>query len=403
MTELKDLLEAVADRAAPIDDLADRAVSGAIRRRRRAMVAGPLVAAVLAAAAVLVPGQLSDRGLDPVHPTPTPTVKPVPGVPQVDIRTEDQPALPARIDQRAVLAYAVTCAGPDPCGNPWRLLTSDGRHWNVADAAGNGVDTGAVSVAPNGKRIAYLTEHRRNGSGYLVVRDLASGEDDRPLEFPAGVIHQYETSIHWSPDSRWVGIDFQLSPQVDTGDSGRRAVLVDTTTMRTSSMPYPCCLAGLPDRSTGWFPLLPRVMGGLSADRTLRVDWSGEAFGELPAAARANLSSGSGETLISPDGSVFATISRPDGVGELAVVDAGTGAVSTRRRLDGLDAATDGAFELLGWTGPDTLLALAEPGGAVAGVYTIDVRDGTARLAYQLTRPPDRLSVATKLPPGGSR
>jgi hypothetical protein len=403
MTDLKDLLDSVADRAAPIDDLADRAVSGAIRRRRRAMIAGPLVAAVLAAAAVLVPGQLSNRGVEPVRPTPTPTVKPVTGVPQVDIRTEDQPALPARIDQPAVLAYAVTCARPHPCRNPWRLLTSDGRQWNVAEAAGNGLDSGVVSVAPNGKRIAYLSEHRRNGSGYLVVRDLASGEEDRPLEFPADVIHQYKTSIHWSPDSRMVGIDFQLPLQVDSGETGRRAILVDTTTMRTSSLPFPCCLAGLPEQAVGWFPLLPRVMGGLSADRTLRLDWSGQASGELPLEIRANVSSGLGETLISPDGSVFATISYPDDVGELAVVDAGSGEVTTRRRLDGLDATSDATFELLGWTGPDTLLALAEPGGSVAGVYRIDVRDGTARLAYQLTRQPDRLSVATNVPSGGSR
>ncbi|GAB3431458.1 WD40 repeat domain-containing protein [Flindersiella endophytica] len=399
MTDLKDLLDAVADRAGPIDDLADRAVSGAIRRRRRAMIAAPLMAAAVAAAALLIPNQLQNRGLEPVRPTPTSTARPVAGVPQVDIRAQDQPALPARIDQPAVLAYATACTG-NSCANPWRLLTADGKQWNVTGAAGNGLDSGAVAVAPNGKRIAYLSEHESNGSGYLVVRDLASGDVDRPLEFPQGVIHRYRVSISWSPDGRWLGIDYSLPRE--PGENTREAALVDTTTMATYPLSEACCLAGLPGREAGWLPLVPQPTGQAGHERTLRLNWSGDVTGELPAATEGVVASGSNRSQISPDGSMLATLDFRDGVGELDLVDTTSGEVSTRRRLDGLDAAGEATAELLGWSGPHTVLTLFG-GNGPAGVYSIDVRDGTARLTYQLNRRPERLSVAGRAPAGGSR
>jgi hypothetical protein len=402
MTDLKDLLDAVADRAAPIEDLADRAVNGAIRRRRRAMIAAPLVAAALAATAVLVPTQLERRSMEPERPTPTSTVRPVPGIPQVEIRTKDQPPLPERITRPAVLAYAAACSAGDRCTNPWRLLTVDGKQWNIADAAGDGLDTGAVSVAPNGERIAYLAKHPRNGSGYLVVRGLASGDVERPMEFPAAVIDQYKTSLSWSPDGRWLGIDFRPVRQVAAGNA-RKATLVDTTTMKTYPLPEPCCLAGLPSRATGWFPLVRQAVGQPGAQRTLRLSWSGDVTGEVPATAGGISASGPDQSMISPDGSVFATLGHPNVEAELAVVDAESGTVSTRRRLTGLGGSPDPAFLLLGWTGSHTVLMLAGPGGSAEGIYAIDVRDGTARLTYQLTGQPDRLSVATDGPAGGSR
>jgi hypothetical protein len=281
--------------------------------------------------------------------------------------------LPARDVPPAVLAYSVDCADTTkPCWS-WRLLDWKGRHWKLPPAT-------AVTVTPNGRRIAYFQP-----DGRLVVRDLASGAVDLPILVPRKTLDGLRPHGTWSPNGRWLAIDYERDR--------RNAVLIDTTTMRSRTLDRPCCVVGLqptgdwlltydqygPDPAV--FPLVDSLTG-----RTIQTIDPRELYDERWAKERTAYP-------LSPDGRRFVIFlwDREAGTHGLGLVDTTTGQVIGRHALD-VEGVAWG--ELAGWPDARTIAILTEANGQV---LTYDIQTRKLRDAYTFLDPPDRLTVAVSL------
>lgn len=150
----------------PPVEVADEVLPPVMRRRRVRIglisAASTLVTAAIlgtiAFGAVLVIGQADQFG----------ATLPLRG-PQSESDKEVPAALPAAIDEPIAYAYSTYC-GPeeDKTCAQWRLVTTEGAEWRVADAKHDA--TGLMHVSQDGTRIAYLSTQNT-----YLVRDLPTG------------------------------------------------------------------------------------------------------------------------------------------------------------------------------------------------------------------------------------
>jgi hypothetical protein len=413
MTRFRDALDEYADQAPPLGTIADRALAGSTRSRRRRRLLGvvtPLGAAGLVAASTL---GLAAAGLLPWQ-RPGGEVAPATGGIELPMTVEfpkDAASLPDKGVGPGLLAYTTRCTGDeweiDGC-SPWRLLTADGRHWTVEDAAwpddkekAARYHRGSLTVSPDGTRIAYF---RDNGS--FVVRDLASGSvreafswGATPLKFDDG-----RPQVTWSADSRWIGVGM---PDVDVVDGRSTTVnppnaeLVDTETMRTHEMPGSCCFLGLSDTGA----LIP-FSDGLEKHPIKLVDHNGKVRGDLPSKLPNGKSWDGFLGTISPDGKTLAAIGFPKGLtAEISVVRVADKKVLIRYPIRDRHESWYGP-DFAGWAGSGVALIATEDAGEKfpelgtdprkGNVERFDLESGTREQVFHFPDQPWALSIAYK-------
>lgn len=413
MTRFREALDEYADQAPPLGAIADRALARSARRRRRRRlgliaplcVSGLMAASVLGlAAGGLLPWQ---RPSSEVAPATPPKVK----GPMTVSFPESAPTLPGKGVGRGLLAYSPGCEGdgsPGPAHDcqPWRLMTADGKHWTVEDAAwpddeekAKRYDRGSLTVSPDGGRIAYF---RDNGS--FVVRDLASGSvqeafswADAPWKFDDSLPPQ----VTWSADGRWIGVAMQDTDVIgdqSTTVNPQNAELVDTQTMFTYEMPGSCCFYGLPNAGA----LIP-FSDGLRDHPIKLVDHAGTVHGELPSKLPNGKSWDGFQGTVSPDGKTLVAIGFPKGLtAEVSVVRVADRRVLVRYPIrDNWEAWDSPTFS--GWVAPSIVLiesrdisgastSLSDPGKG--NVDRFDLESGTREQVFQFLRQPRSLSIA---------
>lgn len=232
MTRFRDAVHDLAEQAPPVGELAERALDGARRKHRRALVpaaAAAMIAAISAGVllvsmlAVPVQDPLRDNAGDPKITTDT----------LIDI-PDTAPRLPTDDVGAALMAYSINCEKDDPSEFPpqcWRIMTTDRKHWSVSDAAASThQDPGAIDspvvVAPIGDRIAYV---RPNGT--FVIRHLQSGTVDEIFQWTRREISFL--TISWSANGRWIVVTPDGGDVWGFKEPTPNALLVDTDTMDT--------------------------------------------------------------------------------------------------------------------------------------------------------------------------
>jgi hypothetical protein len=410
MTRFKDALDEYADQAPPLGTIADRALAGSRRSRhwRRLGLAVPLGAVGLVAASVIglaaagmLPWQQPGRDVEPATPHLT--------LPMTVAFPKAAPRLPDKGVGPALLAYSPGCDGDESVVRscePWRVMTADGKHWRVEDAAwpddresAQRYDRGSLTVSPDGTRIAYFRD-----DGAFVVRDLASGGVRQAFSW-AETPWKFDDStpeVTWSPDSRWVGVAMKDTDVINgrsTEVNPQNAELVDTETMRTRKMPGSCCFYGLPNA-----PALIAFSDGLRGHPIKLVDHEGKVHGELPSKLPNGKSWDGFRGTISPDGKTFAAIGFPKGLtAEVSVVRIEDKQVLARYPIrDNWETWESPIFA--GWTAPGIALiesgdiagrkttTLSEPGKA--NVDRFDLESGTRELVFHFPKRARSLSIA---------
>jgi hypothetical protein len=285
--------------------------------------------------------------------------------------------LPNRDVPPGVLAYSTNCPDTTKLCWSWRLLDWKGRHWALPKGT-------AFSLSPNGRRVGYFQP-----DGRFVLRDLASGAVDQPVQIPGRALDGLDPHVTWSPNGRWLAIDYQAFP---SSDKQRRAVLVDTTTMRNRILGIACCVAGL--QPTGDWLLIYDLYGPRPDRFQLRDAYGGRTVRTIDPAQLSEQRWAKGRTgyPLSPDGRRFAIFlsDREAGTYSLGLVDT-TGKVSGRYPLPAEDVSWG---ELIGWPDVRTVAAVTENNGQV---LTYDIQTRKLRDAYTFPDPPDRLTVAVSL------
>jgi hypothetical protein len=397
MNRLKGALNDLATQGPPLRDLAERAIRSARRRRAGHRIA--LAAAVTLVAVVLLR----------VWPSPATIQEPTLG--QRSIRTitfanEAPEPLPPGPAGPVLLAYTVTCDPPKTCGQ-WRVVMLNGQEFRVTDAIGaevrNGMweHDGVLSVAPDGTRIGYF-----DAKGRFTIRDMRTGTLHRPFSVPRPVLTMTAPHVAWSPDGRRLAVDF--SPVDDDKPSGRRAVLVDLTTMATTSLPGSCCVLGLGagDVPIPLYDAFATTMGK-GVIRYLNDDGGWRGFLPLGATETASIYPlEPSRAAISADGSRFATLMWPqpvDAAGpgmtkditpELTMIDSSRATMSGHHPLPQFQQPGMPA-EIAGWRDPSTVLITGID--KRPGVYAVDTTTGESHQLISFPSSPARLSVAPTL------
>jgi hypothetical protein len=206
MSELKTLLDGLADQA-KVYDRTDRALGVARRRRRATRLAPVAVAAAIAVAAtgVWLPLHHRPGGAD------QPAMSAVSWLPQA-LTAPRRPA-PALPTDRGIAPAALVYIRNEPphFGNAF-LLAEDGRQYRLPRQDERSYVTG---LSPDGRRLLTLTD------GKVFARDL-TGTDVRQLDAAA-------TNAYWSPDGRWLGLwTFNWDSTQSSIVAGSRITLVDT-------------------------------------------------------------------------------------------------------------------------------------------------------------------------------
>lgn len=414
MTRLHDLLDQIADQAAPADDLAGRALRKVARRRRLrlpvTLAAATSVAVVLALVAFAVPVLIGGTvgGQDPATGSAYDST----------VRFPDQaPDLPAKGVEPVRLTYRMSCKGPDgrsrDCAS-WRVLTTGGRHYRVQDAPDPGETGGnsGVIVSPDGRRIAYL---RADGS--FVLRDLASGDLTTLFRWDRAVSSSFQHSHAWSPDGRWLllvpGTE-GCRPLPDGGCSIQRfdepTMLVDTKTLRTvrigdgSGQAY-----GLSDDDVFPFGGVEHPAGVLPL-----LDHTGAVKATLPSRLMPGRNVDGMLAHISPDGRTLAVITFPKnkpsdvdgGAPLITLIDVESARIARDFRIKRNWQVWDSP-RFLGWQDNRTALVMtrtltgripAHPGeGFPTNVDAIDVVTGAMHRVLRLPDLPEDLDLAYDL------
>lgn len=407
MTRLNDNLREWAADAPPLGDIAARAMAQSRLRRRRVWTRTvPLAAAaVLTTVAVLIAGLWGtwiggDRNGLPVvngarwEKIPAPARPPAP--------------LPADGVGPAVAGYVPGCS--NAVGQAawlrclgWRLVTADGRQWQVTNAYPPSEwmhmrdDVGALAVSPDGEQIAYIRKDR-----VLVVRDLASGTVRDVLTVRKRVLAYARIDLSWSPDGRWLAMDYF---PVNLPPDGRHptdepAVLIDLQGMDLTRLPLGCCVLGLPE---GGQPVpLYAAYGPRGMPDTIRLVGRGrQSSVRVPVRYANGYPYDSTQTversvMISPDGQLLARINYDDWTAQL--IDVRTGKTIVRHALvSELDQSGPGER-----SGYPTIYAWRDARTIIVGLnqrfYTVDVRTGTTRQLLKFVRGgPIRVSFAAHL------
>jgi hypothetical protein len=343
---LDDLLAAVPTHVVP-DDLATRARSAGVRRRRvrrAGVVAAAAVAVLVALGAVAALPRLV-----PVAPTRLLPVHSIEGYPvRIDYPYLTR-ALPRRPGPVAGLLERAT--GPvdhnlRPDVNGWYAVTADGHQWRLPGEQSEM----RPSLSPDGTKIALFTSLDTP----MVIRDLVTGDvtavPDLGSSMAAGELRPWVTfpgefSV-WSADGRHVAVMVDRGSAAGTGGIG----VIDVATGRLRVVPV-----GVQS------PL------GFGPDGQLLTMDSRSVDGELASVAvvapeinrRTSLvlpndvGQGGGDARLSPDGAQVALLTKTD-AGSLRILrfDLASGAlVASSGRLSraftGCPVAFDGSQALL--------------------------------------------------------
>lgn len=412
MTRLNDKLTEWAEDAPPLGDIADRALTRSRARRRRiwTRVVPVAAAAAVTAIAVVVAGIWSpwsgpsrDHGLPPVHR---------PELHQVQVPTKAPKPLPAKGVKPAVVGYRPSCQSAtskkqlQQC-HGWRLVNADGTQWSVDDAYPDWgkfgrINVGALAVSPGGKRVSYIRKDRA-----LVIRDLASGRVRTPLTVPKKVLTKTEIHLSWSPDGKWLSVDY--SPVDDDHPTVEPGKLVNVKTLKLTKLEMNCCVLGLPDGArpvplfSSYGPKDTRNRLWLQGrGRTSKVRINAASLSVYPFESNALISAG-GRTLaaVLQDNSVPfdpKTFEPKKVIWRLQLINTRNGKVTEQHRLvpelghKVRKGRRPTAPVLYGWQDPKDVFV-----GRGNSIYTINTRTGATHLTLRFSELPEAVQIATHL------
>lgn len=328
MTKFKDALARMAQDAPPLADIASRALAESRSRPRLRLV--PVLGAAAAVATVV--GFVA-IGLPKLRSESSPGLEARPAIRSASPATlkapDSAPELPARDVGPLSAVYVYSCkvdkfdVGPKPCSE-WRVMTRNGRHFRVPDAAtttdgttGKPQADGTVVVSPDGERLAYL---RANGE--FVIRTLSTGKVATAFTWDRRVLQAFVApQAQWSPDGRTLlavpkgeseepcvgGTDGSICTM--SPGSRFRSKLVDTTTMRVTDLPDPGSVSELFGLTAGYEPF-PFKIGTAGEDLPL-IDHNGKRVGVIEGSLLPGQKVDGLLGSISPDGKSFAAITFP--------------------------------------------------------------------------------------------
>lgn len=368
MTRFKDALTEAAEQAPPLDDIADRALAES--RRRRLRVGLPLAAVSVAATAALIAGVAAwlPAGNSPTDVTtgPDQDVRVPTGTVQFPERAKP---LPDKGVGPVALTYSMTCdeqANASQC--QWRVMTADGQHWTVPDAAhpdgSEGLaDRGTMTVSPDGERIGYF-----RAGGTFVLRSLETGKIEQAHTWKPDVLDAWPDII-WSPNGQWLAVSH-----------ADESILVDTNTMRTTKLPDP------------------------EARYVFGVRDNGEPLYAADVPKRLLKSADGAQGSLSPDGSTLAAITFPKWKKQLNVIDIDEERLVGTYPIERGDTWDQPTF--IGWSDASTALTytfdLTGPSDSTSyrypgNVHAVDVRTGKLSRVFHLPDDPRSVSVAAGL------
>ncbi|MEU9835258.1 hypothetical protein AB0D67_27305 [Streptosporangium sp. NPDC048047] len=385
MTRLHDVLAEIADEV-PAMDLADRAIT---RHRRRRRITVALTATATVTVALLGVGVGTS-----LSPLPRFRESPIIAASQAEPywwEIKSVP-LPDRGVAQVRYAYLGSCAGgaatPD-CKGGWRVVTQDGRTYDVVQANGDSaVDTGPLAITPDGRTMAYYNRQKQA----FEVRDLKSGKVlTAPLKVLPGQLRG-DVFLRLSGNGRY------LAFAAFTGRNEPGA-LVDMRNGRVTTLPSDWMPVSVGDDGTvpvaNWWDMSSwiRLVSPAGRGRRVTIPEYGQNFSPL-----------------APDGHTMAMVGKATGSGPswkdstLLPFNAVTGEIGNRVTVRGLPEGT-GASKLGAWLNDAEVTALVRRVDGVGGrlgakspevLYAVDIRTGRAR-PLATYRPPG-LTAALFLP-----
>jgi hypothetical protein len=234
-------------------------------------------------------------------------------------------------------------------------LFSSARHMEAAD----------VALSPDGKTLAFLNSWQQRGgpccmpfegpSGSLVIASTATGS---AFSEPVSVLlHSYPgvgvVALAWSPDDRHLLVVAQSARTI------ARLVVVDTKTMKTSTIPTAPALSDTLT-SAAWAP----------SGATIYLGWQRPCLGTGASCINFAHPFGAPLTAVAyPSGKVVSELSTGVGVEYVAVSPSGKVVVSSFRYHGNSLTSTETFVEVLGSGGrPLDFGVMSVPGGSdVAG------------------------------------
>ena len=400
--ELRDLMHRVADDVPPVH-VDDDTWTRARKARRRGLVAAPALAAALVLGSVTVglqPGWLpgtsevvpaapeeAGEGAVPTH---------IHAVPErLEQWREDEtwsdPREDVSVVTRASAGYVTTSGGA--------VLVSaqDGVHHRVDLPGfndrwvGRSEDGPVLAISPDGRKVAYFWRERVPDDGPRVpsgvrILDLASGEG-RAYPLPGGLGIRVN-SLGWSPDGGFLVYRAGVLDRIDASGgfstSGYRLERLDVTSGDRVVVP------GRLGRVVGAAAVAKDGTVSVAAGSTLFV-WKDDPIGrrnqlELPGDF-------SGGSAWADDGARVA-------LGSIVPIDGVAVASPWRDTVDSQGGLEEQTIQVLGWIGPDHVVAVRHPGSwTQATLDLLPVGPGQERTVAVVDSgvPLDSFTVATDL------
>ncbi|MGI5161097.1 hypothetical protein [Microbispora sp. CA-102843] len=298
------------------------------------------------------------------------------------------PTLPPSLPAPVRFAYRGFCKADDwdpvteefadnGC-DQWRLVTTTGEQWRVADVAPDLSDgwQPLVAISRDGNRMAYYSD----ASSDFVVFDRHDTTAKRTGMVPLiEEVSRGTTHLVISPSGRWMAADFgpaaeAVSPRVQ-----------NLTSYRVSTLPRRMRVLAVADDGTvtGTATWDTDAPGRLTTTALLRVRPNGRTLSRTPIDS-ALFEAGA---AVSPDGHAIAVAAErahpaEDDHGLLVTLDAATGRVLTRH-----EAALPEDAHIVGvhgWASEHEVIVEAEVLGddedeAEYSIHAVDVRTGAAR------------------------
>lgn len=254
-------------------------------------------------------------------------------------------------------------ARDDGC-DQWRIVTTGGERWRVADMARDlgGSMQPLLAISGDGEHVAYYSE----ASSDFVVLDRRHTTPEETGVATGGDGPPEDAHLVISPGGRWIAADFGRAP------GARRPRLHDSGSHRTWTLPRRVRVLAIGDDGT---------VTGTSGTTLLRMRPDGRAVSGV----RIDAGLFGDDVAVSPDGyavAMPADSAGPEGHGLVVTVDTATGKVLGRREVDlpGNSRLT----AVRGWVNDHEVVVEA---GRIDGaddeehftIHAVDVRTGTAR------------------------